>query len=115
MLGFIGHHVASHLLCNTDWDLVGLDRIDETSTKHRLRWIECWPDCAKRCEFVWHDLRAPINTTVEQQIGTVDVVLHLAANTHVNRSIVDPLAFVLDNVVGTTNLLEWWRVHVREQ
>lgn len=115
MLGFVGHHVAEHLLCSTDWELVGLDRIDETSTHHRMRWLKCWPECAKRCTFVWHDLRAPINTTVERQIGPVDVVLHLAANTHVNRSIVDPLAFVLDNVVGTTNLLEWWRGHVKDR
>jgi dTDP-glucose 4,6-dehydratase len=114
MLGFIGHHVAEHLLTNTDWDLVGLDRVDETSTHHRMRWLKCWPDCAKRCTFVWHDLRAPVNVQVEQQVGAIDVVLHLAANTHVNRSIVDPLAFVQDNVIGTANLLEWWREHVRK-
>lgn len=113
MLGFIGHHVAEHLLAETDWELVGLDRVDETSTHHRMRWIACWPDCAKRCKFVWHDLRAPINTTVERQIGPVDAVMHLAASTHVDRSITDPLSFVQDNVVGTAHLLEWWRGHVQ--
>lgn len=115
MLGFIGHHVAAHLLESTDWELVGLDRTDETSTHHRMRWIRCWPDCAKRCKFVWHDLRASINSTVKHQIGPIDVVLHLAASTHVDRSITEPLSFIQDNVIGTAHLLEWWREHVRVQ
>lgn len=109
MLGFIGHHVAEHLLANTDWELVGLDRVDETSTYHRMRWLECWPDCAKRCTFVWHDLRAPINHSVSQAIGRVDAAFHLAASTHVDRSITDPMTFVHDNVIGTAHLLEWYR------
>jgi len=109
LCGFIGHHVAEHLLEATDWELVGLDRIDATSTLHRLRHLECWPECANRVKFVWHDLRAPINMTVDRQLGPVDAVLHLAASTHVDRSITEPLTFVHDNVVGTAHLLEWWR------
>jgi len=113
LCGFIGHHVAEHLLEATDWELVGLDRIDATSTLHRLRHLECWPECGKRVTFVWHDLRAPINTTVDRQLGEVDAVLHLAASTHVDRSITEPLMFVHDNVLGTAHLLEWWRERVR--
>jgi len=109
LCGFIGHHVAEHLLGRTDWDLVGLDRIDATSTLHRLRHLECWPECGKRVTFVWHDLRAPINATVDRQLGHVDAVLHLAASTHVTRSITEPLMFIHDNVIGTAHLLEWWR------
>lgn len=109
LCGFIGHHVAEHLLAATDWELVGLDRIDATSTLHRLRHLECWPECASRVKFVWHDLRAPINTTVDRELGNVDVVLHLAASTHVDRSITEPLTFIHDNVIGTAHLLEWWR------
>lgn len=109
LCGFIGHHVAEHLLAATDWELVGLDRIDATSTLHRLRHLECWPECGKRVTFVWHDLRAPINTTVDRQLGPVDAVLHLAASTHVDRSITEPMTFIHDNVIGTAHLLEWWR------
>jgi dTDP-glucose 4,6-dehydratase len=110
MLGFIGHHVLEHFLHETNWEFVGLDRIDATSTLERLRHIKGWPDLAKRVSFVWHDLRAPINSSVSNQIGDVHVVLHLAASTHVDRSITEPLLFVYDNVVGTANLLDWWRV-----
>jgi dTDP-glucose 4,6-dehydratase len=107
MNGFIGHHVASLFLDETNWELVGLDRIDATSTLHRLRDIPHWKEHANRVKFVWHDLRAAINPTVDRAIGHVDVILHMAASTHVDRSIIDPMSFVMDNVVGTTNLLEW--------
>jgi dTDP-glucose 4,6-dehydratase len=108
-LGFIGHHVIDHFLSATDWEIVTLDRIDATSTLHRLRHVRDWPKKAKRVSFVWHDLRAPINATVNRQIGPVDVALHMAASTHVDRSITEPRMFVEDNVIGTLNLLEWWR------
>lgn len=109
MCGFIGHHVADVLLENTDHEFVGLDRIDATSTPHRLRYINGWTEKAKRVKFVWHDLRAPINEMTMRQIGDVDVIMHLAASTHVDRSIDDPMSFVTDNVVGTCNLLEFAR------
>lgn len=109
LCGFIGHHVAEYLLKHTDWELVGLDRLDATSTLHRLHFIDGWPECADRVKFVWHDLRAPINPSVDRRLGHVDTVLHLAASTHVDRSIDEPLGFVLDNVLGTAHVLEWWR------
>jgi len=115
MCGFIGHHVAEYFLKNTDWDLIGLDRIDATSTLHRLRFIDGWgTDLAKRVKFVWHDLRSPINEYTARQLEEdgIDVCLHLAASTHVDRSIEDPHSFVLDNVVGTCNLLSWWSSRV---
>lgn len=107
--GFIGHHIAEHLLKNTSWDLVGLDRLDSTSTLHRLLDIECWEEEKHRVSFVFHDLKAEVNDLVAKQIGHVDIVLHLAASTHVDRSITDPRSFVLDNTLGTCNLLEWSR------
>lgn len=111
MCGFIGHHVAEYLLKETDWELVGLDRLDATSTLHRLHYIDGWGSgIEKRVKFVWHDLRAPINDYVAAQLGQVNVCLHLAASTHVDRSIDSPMGFVLDNVVGTCNLLDWWRM-----
>jgi dTDP-glucose 4,6-dehydratase len=58
---------------------------------------------------VYHDLRAPLNDQLCAQIGEHDYVLHLAAGTHVDRSIEDPMSFVLDNVVATTNMLEFAR------
>lgn len=109
LCGFIGHHVADVLLTETDWDIVGLDRIDATSTPHRLRYLPDWQNKAKRTSFVWHDLRSPVNEMAAKKIGHVDVILHLAASTHVDRSIDDPLLFIQDNILGTYHALEFAR------
>lgn len=110
LCGFIGHHVADVILEDTDWSIVGMDRIDATSTPHRLRYLPDWESKkSKRTEFVWHDLRSPVNEMVARKIGEVDVILHLAASTHVDRSIDDPLLFIQDNVIGTYNALEFAR------
>ena len=107
--GFIGHHVAEHLFKNTDWNIVFLDRLDCSGNLNRLTHIEEWAKHRNRCKFIYHDLRSEINLQLVQQIGPIDILLHLAASTHVDRSIVDPVLFVMDNVVGTTNLLEYAR------
>lgn len=105
--GFIGHHVVDYYLQNTDYDLVLLDRLDTSGNLNRLTDLKSWNP--ERVRFVWHDLKAEINDMVARQIGIVDDVIHLAAASHVDRSIEDPLSFVMDNVVGTTNLLNWAR------
>jgi dTDP-glucose 4,6-dehydratase len=108
--GFIGHHLVDHLLRTTDWRLTLLDRLDESGNLNRLMDLESFRSAARdRVRFFYHDLRAALNDQVSAQLGAHDHVLHLAAATHVDRSIVDPLSFVYANVVGTCNLLE----HVR--
>ena len=63
----------------------------------------------KRVRVVYHDLKAEISPLTSDMIGDVEYVLHLAAGSHVDRSIEFPMEFVMDNVVGTTNLLQWSR------
>jgi dTDP-glucose 4,6-dehydratase len=109
--GFIGHHVAEHVLRNTDWSIVFLDRLDLSGNLNRIAEIAGWDGHRHRCRWVWHDLKAPVSPQLAQQIGPVDYVFHLAAATHVDRSISDPLSFVYDNVVATANLLEYARWH----
>jgi dTDP-glucose 4,6-dehydratase len=109
--GFIGSHLVEHIFKTTEWDVVALDRLDETSTLRRIGETEAFLRSRDRFDFVWHDLRAPINGTVARQIGEVDVVFHLAASTHVDRSITGPLLFVADNVTGTAHALEYVREH----
>ena len=105
--GFAGHHLVEHLLETTDWDLVVLDSLTYAGRTGRLT------DCAgfdpDRVKLLWHDLRAPIHPHLDEQIGGVDAVLHLAAESHVDRSIADPAPFVRNNVDATLNLLEWAR------
>jgi len=103
--GFIGHHVVEGVLKNTGWNIVVLDRLDISGNLERLQDIEIWKREKQRVKFIWWDLKAPINEHVKKDVGQIDYIWHLAASSHVDRSIIDPLSFVMDNVVGTTNLL----------
>ena len=108
--GFIGHEVVRSILARTNWDVVSLDRLDTSGTLDRLAEIlDEHKEWRKRLIIVWHDLKAPINNHVARIIGEVNLILHLAASSHVDRSLVDPVSFVMDNVIGTANLLEFSR------
>lgn len=105
--GFLGHHVADHLLQNTDYNLIFLDKLDFSGNLNRITEIKDWEQNKKRCRWVYHDLRAEMNPQLRAQIGKVDIIIHMAAGTHVDRSIADPLSFVWDNVMGTAHILEY--------
>lgn len=109
--GFIAHHLIGHLLKKTDWEIITLDRLDYSGNLNRLHdlMISFEPEVRKRVRIVHHDLKAELNPLVRSEIGEVDYVLHLAAGSHVDRSIEYPMEFVLDNVVGTCNILEFAR------
>jgi dTDP-D-glucose 4,6-dehydratase len=109
--GFIGHHIIDLFLRNTDWDIVSLDRLDYSGNLNRLDNVVSSfpPETRKRVRIVWHDLKAEISSLTSNFIGDVNIILHLAASSHVDRSITHPMEFVLDNTVGTVNVLEYAR------
>ncbi len=110
--GFIAHHMIYYLLNNTNWDIISLDRLDYSGNLNRLDNILSKLDNNKksRVKVVYHDLKSEINPWIKKEIGEVDIILHLAAGSHVDRSIDYPMEFVLDNVVGTANILEYARI-----
>lgn len=106
--GFVGHHCVEHFFKNTDWEIVILDRLDTSGNLNRLTSIDSWEKYKHRVKFVWHDLKAPINDGVKNAIGRgINYVFHLAAGSHVDRSIENPLLFAMDNTIGTVNLLDY--------
>lgn len=108
--GFIGHQVIYRFLRDTDYDVVTLDRLDTSGNLNRIHEVlEENSEWKKRFHYFWHDLKAPINDTLKNQIGHITHIVHLAAGSHVDRSIEDPMSFVMDNVVGTTNMLIYAR------
>jgi len=111
--GFIAHHVIEGILDTTDWNVISLDRLDFSGNLNRLHDMlkDKDPDTKKRLRVVFADLRAAINDQLARDIGKVDYILHLAAGSHVDRSIEAPMEFVMDNVVGTVNILEFARKH----
>jgi len=120
--GFVGHHCVEHVLKNTDWKIIILDSLNYAGNMNRIvnvvenfygksidRAIEIESPNSARVKFIWHDLRAPISNTLSSSIGKVDYCIHFAAESHVDRSLEDSIPFVTSNVVGTANLLEYFK------
>ncbi len=109
--GFIAHHVIRHFLKHTDWEIVSLDRLDYSGNLNRIADMMNEFDFKdqKRVRIVYHDLRAEVNQMLSADLGQFDYILHLAASSHVDRSIDNPMEFVQDNVVATCNILNFAR------
>ena len=109
--GFIAHHVIDKILSTTDWEIITLDRLDFSGNLNRLKEVvSSYPQIEqKRVRIVHHDLKAELNPEISASIGKIDYISHLAAGSHVDRSITYPLEFVMDNVVGTANILDYAR------
>lgn len=106
--GFIGHHVAEHLLINTDWEIVGLDRLSYAANGFdRIRDAFGYPH--PRVTLFSADFSHALSCGLAKEIGEVDYILHMGAETHVDNSIRDPIPFVMANSVGTAYLLEYAR------
>lgn len=109
--GFIAHHFIDYLMKNTDWEIVTLDRLDYSGNLNRLHEVvQQYPEKERRRVYiVHHDLKAALNPQIVNTVGSVNYVVHMAAGSHVDRSIEFPMEFVYDNVIGTCNILEYVR------
>src|SRR3989338_4988474 len=106
--GFIGHHFIEHLLKNTDLDIVVLDRLNYASSGFdRLRDINVFD--TKRVRIFTADFTHPISVGLSKEFVDIDYIVHMGAETHVDRSIEDPEPFVMSNVVGTMRILDYAR------
>ena len=101
------------LLETTDWNIVSLDRLDFSGNLNRIQDMlkDKKEEDKKRVRIIFCDLRMPVSEQLAGDIGPVDYILHLAAGSHVDRSIDHPMEFVMDNTVGTVNILEFARLY----
>lgn len=108
--GFVGSHLVEHLLKNTDWDLILFDKMGYASlTKDRIKDMDTWTKYKDRVTMYEIDLNLPVPFGVAAEIGFVDYIIHLAADSHVDNSIEDPVPFIVNNVKATLNILEYAR------
>lgn len=100
--GFIGSHVV-RLFVNKypDYRILNLDVLTYAGNLENLRDVEKAPNYT----FVKADIRDPDAVKKVFAEHSIDGVLHLAAESHVDRSISDPMAFLETNVIGTVTLL----------
>jgi len=101
--GFIGSHVVRRLLRNyPDYLVVNLDKLTYAGNLENLSDIENEPNYHfEKADIVDSDAVRTIFTKYQ-----ITDVIHLAAESHVDRSIEGPMDFVMTNVVGTVNLLQ---------
>lgn len=103
--GFAGHHLVEHLLATTDWRITGLVSFRHHGCPQRLAHI---PQ-GDRFRVLYADLKAPLTARTVDAIGDVDVVMNVAAESHVDRSISEPAPFVTNNVLVALHMLEYAR------
>lgn len=100
--GFIGSHVVREFVNKyPDYHVLNLDALTYAGNLENLKDIEDRPNYT----FVKLDITDFVALRALFQEVRPDAVIHLAAESHVDRSITDPTSFVMTNVVGTVNLL----------
>ena len=100
--GFIGSHVVRQFVKNyPNYHIYNLDALTYAGNLENLRDIENEPNYS----FLKADIRNQDEINLLFKEYRFDGVIHLAAESHVDRSISNPLAFVETNVLGTVNLL----------
>lgn len=106
--GFIGHHLVEHLMKNEDYDIIILDKLNYScdGTYRLNELLRLNPEWKDRIELITWDLTSPISHGVRKLAKDINLIIHMAAETHVDNSIVDPMSFVMSNVVGTANILD---------
>jgi dTDP-glucose 4,6-dehydratase len=100
--GFIGSAVCRHIIADTEHSVVNLDRLTYAANPDSLAEIANDP----RYRFVHADIADRARVAEVLAEADIDVVMHLAAESHVDRSIDGPGDFIQTNIVGTYELLE---------
>ena len=100
--GFIGSALVRHLIMNTNYHVVNVDKLTYAGNLDSLSEVSE----SSRYTFFRHDIcdRMAIDEIIENE--RPDGIIHLAAESHVDRSIDGPDTFIQTNLVGTFNLLE---------
>jgi len=100
--GFIGSHLVRRLVYRyPTYKIVNFDALTYAGNLENLKDIEP----AENYIFFHGDINDVIEVTRAFETFKPSRVIHLAAESHVDRSITDPIAFVKTNVIGTANLL----------
>lgn len=108
--GFVGSHILKYILKNTDWEVVCLSTFTHHGIQDRIAFAtqENDPDF-DRVKVILCDLSSPISSVTSKKIGKVDYVINSASESHVDRSVVAPANFIINNVSLICHLLDWAR------
>jgi dTDP-glucose 4,6-dehydratase len=100
--GFIGSHVVRYFVNKySDYTIVNLDKLTYAGNLANLKDIEDKPN------YIFEKIDIVDKIAIDNLFSkyNFDGVIHLAAESHVDRSIANPMEFIMTNIVGTVNLL----------
>lgn len=100
--GFIGSAVIRHLIEQSDHTIVNLDKLTYAGNLESLKEVDYSP----QYNFEQVDICDPLGVQRILKEHQPDIIMHLAAESHVDRSIDGPADFIRTNIVGTYTLLE---------
>ena len=95
--GFIGSNFIRYMLDKHDYDITIIDKLTYAGRLENLK------DLLGKIKFIKGDIS---NKNLVEKISDIDVIINFAAETHVDRSIIDAGSFVMTDVFGTYILLE---------
>lgn len=105
--GFVGHHFLEHVLSVTDWEVVASDSFRHKGKTDRIREVLAGkPSWRKRVQVVTHDLKAPFSAQGVEKLGRIDYMAAFASESHVDRSISEPVDFIRNNIDVVLTTLE---------
>lgn len=90
---------------NTDWEFVCPCSWTHKGTPERVENAIAGQD-KSRVTVITHDLTAPFTEYTKKRIGKIDIILNIASNSHVNRSIDNPGEFIIGNTLLAYNMME---------
>lgn len=106
--GFIGHHIVEYFLEKTDHNIFIIDKLSYASYGlDRLREINALEN--PRLKVFIYDLVNTIDVGFVKELQCINIVIHLAAETHVDNSISDPSHCIKNNIDSTLTMLEFAR------
>ncbi|MDD3148895.1 MAG: dTDP-glucose 4,6-dehydratase [Candidatus Riflebacteria bacterium] len=109
--GFIGSAVIRHLIKNTEHQVVNLDKLTYAGNLASLKEVET----SDRYHFARVDICDRNGVDQVFAAHRPDAIMHLAAESHVDRSIDGPAAFIQTNIIGTYTLLEAARAYAKDR
>lgn len=107
--GFVGSGVLRYLLDNTDWYFITPYTARHHGEQGRVNRAVTWYDRLSRVYRVPMDLSQPFKHSDLGNVRKPDYILNIASESHVDRSLEDPVPFIQNNVALMTNVLEYAR------
>jgi dTDP-glucose 4,6-dehydratase len=104
--GFIGSHFVEHILKNTEWDINIIDKMSYASKDFKR--LNSLSQKDRFNIYTW-DLICPVSEGLINMLSATTIIVHMAAETHVDNSITQPEFVIKNNIMSTVNILEFSR------